>query len=224
MSPLIAAALEPSDVDFRTIKDRPTTVYLTLPATRLSTYGRFLRLMLSQILNSVYDAREPEHQVLFLLDEAASLDRLEIIEDGVALMRGFHLKLWLLFQDLSQLKSIYSQRWPTFVANSGLRQFFSVNDLDTAEYVSKLMGNGTIEVLNDRIQPRSAVASGTVGVISRPVLTSDEVARLPGDELLLLYDRLMPIRAKKMAYFNPKTDPEFAGLYDPDPYRSARKR
>jgi len=224
MSPLIAAALEPSDVDFRAIKERPTTVYLTLPATRLSTYGRFLRLMLSQILNSVYDSREPEHPVLFLLDEAASLDRLEIIEDGVALMRGFHLKLWLLFQDLSQLKSIYAQRWPTFVANSGLRQVFSVNDLDTADYVSRLMGNGTIEVLNESIQPLSAGAAGTVGVVSRPVLTPDEVARLPGDELLLLYDRMLPIRAKKMAYFDQRTDPEFAGLYDPDPYRSAKGR
>ncbi len=218
-SPLLMEALEPSDVNFRALKgDRPLTIYLVLPAMRLDAYGRWLRLMLSLMLASILDTRQPDYPVLFMLDEAAALDRLEMIETGIALYRGFGIKLWLLWQDLSQLRSVYQNRWPTFIANSGLRQFFNVNDWDTAEYVSRMMGNGTIEVLNESIQP-GAQAAGSVGVISRPVLTPDEVARLSGDDLLLLYDRLMPIQARKLVYYDKTTNPEFDGLYDPDPYR-----
>ena len=46
-SPRIQAVLRPSDMDFRTLKTQPTTVYLTLPAMRLETYGRWLRLKLA---------------------------------------------------------------------------------------------------------------------------------------------------------------------------------
>ena len=215
-SPRIQAVLRPSDIDFRTLKTQPTTVYLTLPAMRLETYGRWLRLKLSIILNQILDERQPQYPVLFVIDEAAALQKLEMIQAGIALFRGYGIKLWLIWQDLSQLQGIYNDRWGTFVANSGMKQFFNVNDYATAEYVSKYMGNETRQVLNASLQPGQPGGAGSIGNVGRPLMTPDEICRLGPDEQLLLFDRLPPVRALKMRYY---ADPEFSGQFDPDPYR-----
>lgn len=220
-SPLMKAALKPSDVDFKRLKDENITVYLVLPAMRLDAYGRWLRVMLSIILNSILDPRQPDHPVLFLLDEAAALQRLEMIETGIALFRGYSIKLWLIFQDLAQLKRTYPDSWSTFIANAGMRQFFNVNDLETAQYVSQFLGNETREIASKSLDP-NAMPGGNLMSMQRPLMTPDEVLKLPGDMEILLYDRVSPVLAKKLVYWREETDPEFIGLYDPDPYRKGK--
>ena len=220
-SPLMQAALQPSDVDFSRLKDEPITVYLVLPAMRLDAYGRWLRLLLSVILSRILDPRQPEHPVLFLLDEAAALQRLEMIESGIALFRGYAIKLWLIWQDLSQLQGIYHERWSTFIANAGVRQFFNVNDLTTAEYVSRFLGNETRTIISESLD-MNGMPGGNLSAVQRPLLTADEVLKLPKEYEILLYDRLPPVLCRKLVYHDNATDPEFEGNYDADPYRKKR--
>ena len=217
MSPKLKAVTAPSEIDFSLLKTQPTTVYLVLPAKRLTTHGAWLRLMLSVILSQISDARQPPHPVLFLLDECAALQRLEILETAVGLMRGYGMKLWLIFQDLSQMKHLYKDSWSTFISNSGVRQFFNVNDSETADYVSQYIGNTTREVASQSLQPNQAANSVSIGVVSRPLITPDEVRRLGKDRQILLYEGLKPNRSQKIAYYR---DGEFAGAFDPDPYIS----
>ena len=216
------AALKPSDVDFSRLKDEKITVFLVLPAMRLEAYSRWLRLTLSIMLNSILDPRQPEHPVLFLLDEAAALQRLEMIETGIALFRGFSIKLWLIYQDLAQLQRSYKDAWSTFIANAGMRQYFNVNDLQTADLVSRCMGNETREVYGQNLQPGQIGGTGTLSSMQRPLMTPDEIMRLHKDNQLLLFDRLPPVLARKLVYYDKATDPEFDGLYDPDPYRKGK--
>ena len=171
---------------------------------------------LSIILNQILDERQPQYPVLFVIDEAAALQKLEMIQAGIALFRGYGIKLWLIWQDLSQLQGVYNDRWSTFIANSGMKQFFNVNDYATADYVSKYMGNETRSVLNASLQPGQPGGAGSIGNVGRPLMTPDEICRLGPDEQLLLFDRLPPVRALKMRYY---ADPEFSGQFDPDPYR-----
>ena len=221
MTPKLKAVTQPSAIDFSKLKydpakgEKPTTVYLVLPAKRLTTHGAWLRLMLSVILSQISDARQPPHPVLFLLDECAALQRLEILETAVGLMRGYGMKLWLIFQDLSQLKRLYEDSWSTFISNSGIRQFLNVNDTVTADFVSQYIGNGTREVLSQNLQPNQMAGGGSIGVVGRALLTPDEVRRLGKAEQILLYEGLKPLQSQKLAYFQ---DGEFAGSFDSDPY------
>ena len=222
-SPLMQAALKPSRVDFSRLKDEKITVFLVLPAMRLDAYGRWLRLMLSIILNSILDPRQPDDPVLFLVDEAAAVQRLEILESGIALFRGYSIKLFLIFQDLSQLQGIYKDAWSTFIANAGVRQFFNVNDLQTAEYVSRFLGNETREIYAQNLQPGQLGGAGSISSIQRPLMMPDEVAKLDRNTEILLFDGLPPVLARKLEYHNKQGhDPEFNGLYDPDPYRKGK--
>lgn len=127
--------------DFSTLKQTPTTIYLIIPPRYLSTHGTWLRVMLTSILlpllRSVDDAKVP---VLFMLDEFAQLGRMQVIEDNLALLRGYGVKLWPVFQDFAQAQSLYKDRWESFVGNAGVLHSFAPQDVTTRKYLSDLSG------------------------------------------------------------------------------------
>jgi type IV secretion system protein VirD4 len=220
-SEMLGQVMRPSSHDFRTLKtataqDRPTTVYLVLPAHALNTHGAWLRLMLTAIMRQLSDARTSQYPVLFLVDECATLGRLELLETAVGLMRGYGMKLWLIFQDLPQLKTLYADRWQSFISNSGVRQFFNVNDVETADFVSQYLGDETRVVQSENIGLLGQPSTSSVSMISRRLLMSDEVRRLDEQQQILLYERQKPVRAQKLSYWQ---DSEFNTLAAADPYQ-----
>ena len=80
------------------------------------------------------------HPVLMVLDEFAGLKRMEVIENAVAQIAGYGVKLFFVLQSLEQLKAVYKDNWETFLANSGLKVFFNLEDNFSRDYVSKLIG------------------------------------------------------------------------------------
>ena len=79
-----------------------------------------------------------------ILDEFAGLKRMDSIENAVAQIAGFGVKLFFVLQSLEQLKYTYTDNWETFLSNAGVKVFFSVEDHFTRDYVSKLAGETEI--------------------------------------------------------------------------------
>jgi type IV secretion system protein VirD4 len=129
-------------VDFAKLKDRPTTVYVVLPAERLRTHSVWLRLVIVSALRALY--RPGGRRVLMLIDEMAALGHLAPLEDAFGLVRGYRVQIAAIFQDLGQLKQLYKERWETFVANAGVVFGFAPNDLTTADWMSRRAGQTTI--------------------------------------------------------------------------------
>jgi hypothetical protein len=142
LSPLMRANMAKNDIDFATLKERPTTVYLILPAERMKTHSIWLRLVIVSALRTMY--RPGGLNTLFMLDEFAQLGHLGPIEEALALVRGFGIQLWPVLQDLTQLKALYKDRWETFIANAGVVQAFAPNELTTAEWMSQRAGDTTV--------------------------------------------------------------------------------
>jgi hypothetical protein len=80
------------------------------------------------------------YPALMVLDEFAGLKRMEVIENAVAQIAGYGMKLYFVLQSLEQLKAVYKDNWETFLANSGLKVFFNLEDNFSRDYVSKLVG------------------------------------------------------------------------------------
>jgi type IV secretion system protein VirD4 len=148
------------------MKNRPMTVYLILPPRYLETHATWLRLMLTAILIPLLRTTGGDVPVLFMLDEFAQLGRLEVIERNMALMRGYGVKLWTIFQDLAQAKDIYERRWESFISNAGVRHVFAPQDVTTQEYFSKLSGQRiywlktTGTNTGQSMGPQSSISSG----------------------------------------------------------------
>lgn len=219
----IARTTATSDFEFATLKARPATLYLVLPPDRLDTYSRWLRLMVTQAISALSrSARRPTAPVLLLLDEFAALGRLEAVERAMGLMAGYGLQLWPILQDIHQLRSVYGARAGTFLSNAGCLQIFNVNDIETAEWVSRLLGETTVwaqsAIADDAgsalplISPTLAGGAPLYDEHSskRALLTPDEVRRLPPYLELLFMAGRPPILAQKVRYHE---DHEFQGLF-----------
>jgi len=144
-SPAMQRCLEASDFQLSELKTRPEglSVYLCLPQRFMSTHYRWLRMMIALTVTEMEKVRgQPAtgHPVLMVLDEFAGLKRMEVIENAVAQIAGYGMKLFFILQSLEQLKAVYKDNWETFLANSGLKVFFNLEDHFSRDYVSKLIG------------------------------------------------------------------------------------
>ena len=144
-SPAMQRLLEASDFQLSELKTRPEglSLYLCLPQRYMSTHYRWLRMMIGLTvteMEKVGGRPAAGHPVLMVLDEFAGLKRMEVIENAVAQIAGYGVKLFFVLQSLEQLKGAYKENWETFLANSGLKVFFNLEDNFSRDYVSKLIG------------------------------------------------------------------------------------
>jgi type IV secretion system protein VirD4 len=229
-SPRIRDSLARSDFKFEDLKTMPTSIYLILPADRLKTFDRWLRLLIQQAItvNARNIEVKPVRPILFLLDEMPTLGRLPALEQAFGLMAGFGMQLWGIVQDLSQLARVYGEQgWQTFISNSGVIQYFGSRDKMTAEYFSTLCGVTTVEIHNfswavgKAISFASSVASGagggsstssstnssswtrTAGVseAQRQLAYPDELMVLKGHQQIVFVENLDPIPARKICWY-----------------------
>src|SRR6185312_8154330 len=77
-------------IDFRSLKVRPTTVYVILPAERLRTHSVWLRLVIVSALRALY--KSGGRRTLMLIDEMAALGHLGPLEDAFGLVRGYRIQ------------------------------------------------------------------------------------------------------------------------------------
>ncbi|MNL28036.1 Conjugal transfer protein TraG [compost metagenome] len=214
-SPRMTTVLSRSDFRFADLKRSNMTVFLVLPPDRLSTYSRWLRLLVSQsLLEMARDPTKPATPVLYLLDEFASLGHLAPVERAMGLMAGYGVQLWPILQDIHQLRATYGHRAGTFLSNAGVLQVFGVNDHDSARLISDLLGQETVvfQTMARALDSDKTGISYSQQHTGRPLLTPDEVRNLPAHGQLLFLAGQRPIFAEKLAYF---ADPEFREMFDP---------
>ncbi|AZI37883.1 conjugal transfer protein TraG [Caenibius tardaugens NBRC 16725] len=151
------------DIDLLKASERGLSIYLCLPARFLPTHARFLRLALNLILYRMeaqgLDQPRCGNPVLMVLDEIAAIGRLDCIEKAAGLMAGFGVKLWSIWQDLSQIQRDYRASWQTFLGNAGLLQFFANSDMTTLEWLSKRLGQ--VEVIRETQGASDATTAST---------------------------------------------------------------
>ncbi|PCI85557.1 MAG: conjugal transfer protein TraG [Hyphomicrobiales bacterium] len=221
----IRESLSHSDFSFEDLKTEKMTIYLVLPADRLNTYGRWLRLLIQQALtiNARNIEAKPEKSVLFLLDELPALGRLEMLEQAFGLMAGFGIQIWGICQDLSQLKRIYGDGWETFISNAGMIQYFGSRDRFTAEYFSALCGVTTVWNISTALSRAFGRSNGKGGLTTsdtetmsetttgtqRQLAYPDELMRMHDNKQLVFIENMNPIIGHKTPWFK---DPEFKDL------------
>lgn len=171
-----------SDFRLRDLKRGPITIYLVLPAMRMGTHFRWLRLVIQQALAAMeLEEAIPTHPVLFLLEEFPVLGYLRPIETAAGFVAGFGVKLWTVLQDFSQLKVHYPKSWETFLGNAGVIQAFGNVDLTTTEYLSKRLGQSVVIEGQDVHVSATALASGDSGRREHlrhvPLLEASEITR-----------------------------------------------
>jgi type IV secretion system protein VirD4 len=185
--PVIAANIASSDFNLDDLGNGDVSLYFVVHPADKKRLRPLTRLITTQVLLALMQRSEhvAEPRVLIMLEEVAELGALDVIATALALGRGYGLKLFLIAQDLSQLDTAWGAKSKTIIANCAIRIASAPNDVGTAELLSKMCGTMTVRhtVRNYSGSRLSALLPHTMTSehdTQRPLLTPDEVMRLPG--------------------------------------------
>ncbi len=226
-SPKMRKILQSSNFAMRDLTAERMTLYLCLPASRMGSHSRWLRLMVMLAMTTLEQAKKkPERDVLFILDEFAVLGYIQAIEIAAGLMAGYGVKLWPILQNIGQLMRHYPQTWQTFVANAGCVTAFNIMDYQSAHELSQFMGNTGLVMQVTTGAARADAMRGALGTREDrtvvPLLAPDEVRQVFGREnrrLLVLAAEQQPAVVQRFLYYAADGDDRklFAGRFNPDP-------
>ncbi len=136
-------------IGFAMLKEVPAAVFLVLPARRLASHTAWLRVMLASIIQALLrDGQAAKVPVMLMLDAYPAIARggFPIVENNLAMLRACGVKLWTVWQDLAQLRSLYGDGFESFMSACGVVQSFAPQDLVTAEYLSQRTGLTALEL------------------------------------------------------------------------------
>lgn len=145
LSEQMRASLSKNGVgDIGRLKDRPTSLFLILPADELDIHGVWLRMIVTSALNALYRrGGKRGTEVLMLLSEFAQLGELPTIKAAFGQARKYGIRLFPVLQDRGQLTAIYGVNGAnSFMANSGcvIGMRPGATDNETAEWLSSVSG------------------------------------------------------------------------------------
>lgn len=90
------------------VEGKLLTLYFVIPAYKLFSHGNLLRLWISSVTTALATRTSaPEERTLLMLDEAGTIGRLENLPMAVSMLRGLGVRVWTLWQDLSQMRKYY---------------------------------------------------------------------------------------------------------------------
>jgi type IV secretion system protein VirD4 len=146
-SPLVAKSTNLTSFNPSELRTGKMTVYLVIPANRLVVWSGLQRLWIGSLIRIITRGDVSEkNPVLFLVDEAAHIGKVRALEDAITLMRGMGIRVWLFFQSIEQLQKCFGENASTVLDNLGTQQYFAITSFDTAEILSKRIGETTIRL------------------------------------------------------------------------------
>lgn len=220
--PVVAANTRVSDFAVGDLvgHGRPVSLYLTIPPSDIHRTRPCSRLLLNQIVSRLTETLEVSggqaappypHRLLLMLDEFPTLGRMEGIQTALAYLAGYGIKAYLIVQDLIQLSHAYG-RYESIISNCHVRVAYAANKVETARLISDMVGTMTVHreartYTGDRLKPVLMRVTASEQETSRPLLTPDEVMRLPAEDALVFVAGHPPIYGRKIRYYR---DPVFS--------------
>ncbi|GAA5110013.1 type IV secretory system conjugative DNA transfer family protein [Bartonella jaculi] len=212
--------------------ETPVSLYFITTPRNLDRMRPLARLLLTQMVLSLSDRMEfddgrsktnHKHRLLLMLDEFPTLGKLDIFEKALAYIAGYGLKAYIITQDVQQLYKAYTTN-ESIISNCHIRIAYAPNKVETAEWMSKMAGETTvvrekISTSGKRFGMALEQVSTSYEETKRPLMTPDEIMRLPGakkdnagnivepGEMLIFVAGNSVIRGTQILYF---LDPIFS--------------
>jgi len=125
-SPAVFASVSDSTITLDDITaGAMQTIYLIIPPDKLVSHSSLLRLWIGVTLAAIAKRRRaPEQPTLFLIDEAAQLGEMNELRSSLTLMRAYGVRVWTMWQCITQLQSLYPTDWTSILNNSAVQMFF----------------------------------------------------------------------------------------------------
>jgi type IV secretion system protein VirD4 len=204
-SPELAHLTATSTFHIDKFGEEPSALFLVIPDSK-ATYAPILALFWQQAFEVLYMVADQHGGSLPLwvrcyMDEMANCGFIPGYEQKKSTMRSRGVSTQEIWQNLTQMQGRYPA-WEEMLANSDHLLLLGANDLRTVEYISKKLGNTTVRIhsSNSNKSDRSASSGQGNNYTGRPLMTPDEVLRLPADQAVLIPRGQHPAKIRKADY------------------------
>ncbi|WP_293413401.1 type IV secretory system conjugative DNA transfer family protein [Phenylobacterium sp.] len=221
LNPRVCAATSASDFDFRSLRRKPTSLYLAASPEDVPRLAPLMSLLFQQLIDQLTRAGPAGPNdplpVLLLLDEFAQLGPAKALAKAFSYIAGYGVRLMPVLQSPAQLRAIYGHDGAQeIIDNCGVEVVFAPKDLDVARALSLRLGDFDIKS-ESRSRPLG-LAQGrrslSQSVAQRALMLPDELMRMPQSDLIVLRAGARPVRGRKIIYWK---EPVFAERVRPPP-------
>lgn len=205
--PTIDAATSHSDFDLRTLRSSPMTIYVGFTDDDMERLSPLLTLfwqqLISVMIKEIPDPIKEPYPLLCLIDEFSSLGRIERLRRSLKLLREYRVRCVMMMQYIAQTYEQYSQDEAKAFTNIKTKIAFATEDIQDAEYVSKLLGTRTVRVAagSSSTQHHGYSESKSYNYQAIPLLRPDEVMRLPEHQMLIMRTGHPPVKARQFIWY-----------------------
>lgn len=212
---LVAAATETSDFDIRELRRKRMSIFIGCSVAQLDAFRPLLNILIQQIHDVLMVAppqRDEPHQVLLMIDEFRQLGRMDDLVSKLTINAGYGFRVVIVLQNLSQLDEIYGRAVrETTVSACATQLYIRVDNLDTSEYLSKMLGETTIEIKRASLRRGGILGQKTVNTDydAGPLRTPQQLRQMDPRKIILLVSSAPPFELERVVY------------HDDRPYRQA---
>ncbi|MBV9481552.1 MAG: type IV secretory system conjugative DNA transfer family protein [Acidobacteria bacterium] len=209
--PIAAANTEQSEFKINDLVNhqRPVSLYLVVPMASRDRLRPLMRLILNQIirtLTTTLDYKDGRaisanrHPLLMMLDEFPTLGHLAVLGEALSLVAGYGIRACLVAQDLAQIYQAYGRN-QSVTGNCHTTVAFTPapNNTETAEELSDMIGDTSVR----HVQRTTSTTGKSLSEpeTRRPLMTPDEVLRMPTNELLIFTRGCPAIRTQAVQHY-----------------------
>ena len=184
----------------------PVSLYLVIEPKDLKAMAALARILLIQIVNKLTGEMDyigggsHKWRLLFILDEFPAIGKMEVLDKAIGFVAGYGMKLMIILQSLDQLYKIYGKE-NGLVSNCQIQVYYTANENQSAEYISKTFGSETIKYKSDKQDKKGILTKETKDRKERALLNVSEVRSLPLSKILIVAGGKPPILTEKIQYF-----------------------
>lgn len=214
--PMIDAATSTSDFDLTQLRREKITVYVGFTDDDMERLSPLLTLfwqqLISVMIKHVPNPVDEPYPLLCMIDEFSSLGRIERLRRSLKLLREYRVRCVLIMQYIAQTYEQYSHDEAKAFTNIKTKIAFATEDLNDAEYVSKLLGTKTVRVTgsSESIQTQGYTQSKSTNLQAVPLLRPDEVMKMPEKQVLIMRTGHAPVKAEQFIWYSSKSMKDLA--------------
>ena len=177
-------------VDIAALRQRRTAIYIIVPEHQVRYFAILMNLFYSacfgHCLETKSDRGEP---VYFLLDEFGNMGHIANFASIITTLRKRRCSISIILQDLAQLEALYGRHEARTIFSGGCanKLFFSGLDVETAEYVERMLGRST------EYDTTFGGIDEHARTLSVPLLRADQVRMMGWGEAILVAGRERPV-------------------------------
>ncbi|OIK12914.1 hypothetical protein BIV60_15430 [Bacillus sp. MUM 116] len=224
-----------SDFNLQDFGKEKTIIYVKMPVGK--KYARpLISTFFNQLFEQLYMLAENNHGLLprpvrLLLDEFANIGQIPMFEERLSTTRSLGIYVTPVLQSLEQLRNRYGRDTASEIMdNCDTHIFLGTNDKDAQKHFSEKLGITTIRIQgeSETKNDRGESLGESKNYVQRPLMTADEINRLPDDKSIVFMRTKQPMMLDKAFYTKIKPlaglminrvklqdyEPSKAGVYD----------